>query len=91
VLSSPLLLVSCLLACWAYPPIDAGAARSWARVEWERTAEYSSRRAGGGGVRAGLRRARAIDRGKEERRTWWVRDLGFGLSSTVSTWPMNLT
>jgi hypothetical protein len=47
VLSPPPLLVSCLLACWAYPPAGVGATRSWARVEWERTTEYSSRRAGG--------------------------------------------
>jgi hypothetical protein len=52
-LSSPPLLVSCLLACWAYPPAGAGAARSWAGVEWERTAEYSSRRARGGRRDAG--------------------------------------
>jgi hypothetical protein len=49
-------------------------------------------RRGARGVAAGRwRRARAVDRGKEERRTGWVRDLGFGLSSTVFTWPTNLT
>jgi hypothetical protein len=65
VLSSPPLLVSCLLACWAYPPAGAGAARSWAGVEWERTAEYSSRRAGGtrgGGGGGGAGGGRAAGR-----------------------------
>jgi hypothetical protein len=50
---------SLLLACWAYPPAGSGAARSWAGVEWERTAEYSSQRAwgGGGALAAGVRLA----------------------------------
>jgi hypothetical protein len=73
VLSSPPLLVSCLLACWAYPLAGAGAARSWAGVEWERTAEYSSRRAGGGGARAGWRRGAG-----DGARAGWRRGAGDG-------------
>jgi hypothetical protein len=67
--------------------------------EWNGSGQRSTRagaRGGGGGtLAAGMRLAgsgaRAVDRGKEEKRTGWVRDLGFGLSSIVSTWPTNLT
>jgi hypothetical protein len=44
------------------------------------------RRARGWQVAVGAR-----GRQRERRETHGVRDLGFGLSSTVSTWPTNLT
>jgi hypothetical protein len=72
--------------------------------EWNGSRQRSTRasargRRGARGVAAGRwRQARgwqvaagARGRQSERRETHGVRDLGFGLSSTVSTWPTNLT
>jgi hypothetical protein len=59
-------------------PPRGGGARGVAAGRWRRARDWQ--------VAVGAR-----GRQRERRETHGVRDLGFGLSSTVSTWPTNLT